>query len=34
MAKQVMEASQAVAEAVKLCKPSVVAMYPITPQLR
>lgn len=32
MAKQVMEASQAVAEAVKLCKPSVVAMYPITPQ--
>lgn len=32
MPKQVMEASQAVAEAVKLCKPSVVAMYPITPQ--
>lgn len=32
MPKQVMEASQAVAEAVKLCKPSVIAMYPITPQ--
>ena len=32
MAKQVIECSQAVAEAVKLCKPSVVAMYPITPQ--
>src|SRR3989344_7667756 len=32
MAKQVIEASQAVAEAVKLCKPAVVAMYPITPQ--
>lgn len=32
MAKQVMEASHAVAEAVKMCKPSVVAMYPITPQ--
>ncbi|MBU0535705.1 MAG: pyruvate ferredoxin oxidoreductase, partial [Nanoarchaeota archaeon] len=32
MTKQVMEASQAVAEAVKLCKPAVVPMYPITPQ--
>ncbi|PIN85981.1 pyruvate ferredoxin oxidoreductase [Candidatus Woesearchaeota archaeon CG10_big_fil_rev_8_21_14_0_10_44_13] len=32
MAKQVMEASQAVAEAVKLCRPGVVPMYPITPQ--
>ena len=32
MAKQVIEASYAVAEAVKLCKPAVVAMYPITPQ--
>ncbi|MFC1754100.1 pyruvate synthase subunit PorA [Thermoproteota archaeon] len=32
MGLQVMEASQAVAEAVKLCKPAVVAMYPITPQ--
>ncbi|MCX8147617.1 MAG: pyruvate ferredoxin oxidoreductase, partial [Candidatus Woesearchaeota archaeon] len=32
MAKQVMETSQAIAEAVKLCKPSVIAAYPITPQ--
>ncbi len=32
MARQVMEASQAAAEAVKLCKPSVIATYPITPQ--
>ncbi|MCX6707882.1 MAG: pyruvate synthase subunit PorA [Candidatus Woesearchaeota archaeon] len=32
MAKQVIEASQAVAEAVKLCSPSVIATYPITPQ--
>lgn len=32
MARQVIEASHAVAEAVKLCKPSVIAMYPITPQ--
>lgn len=32
MAKQVMEASQAVAEAVKMCCPSVIATYPITPQ--
>jgi len=32
MAKKVIEASMAVAEAVKLCKPAVVPAYPITPQ--
>ncbi|MBW2971887.1 pyruvate ferredoxin oxidoreductase [Candidatus Woesearchaeota archaeon] len=32
MVKKVTEASQAVAEAVKLCKPEVIAVYPITPQ--
>ncbi len=30
--KQLLEGSQAVAEAVKLCRPQVVAAYPITPQ--
>lgn len=30
--RKVMETSQAVAEAVKLCKPSVIPIYPITPQ--
>ncbi len=30
--KQLLEGSQAVAEAVRLCRPSVVAAYPITPQ--
>ena len=32
MTKKVIEASQAVAEAVKLCKPEVIPVYPITPQ--
>jgi pyruvate ferredoxin oxidoreductase alpha subunit len=32
MAKKVIEASEAVAIAAKLCKPSVIAAYPITPQ--
>jgi pyruvate ferredoxin oxidoreductase alpha subunit len=32
MAKQIMEASHAIAEAVKMAKPAVVAAYPITPQ--
>jgi len=32
MAKKVIEASQAVAEAVKLCRPEVIPVYPITPQ--
>jgi hypothetical protein len=32
MVKKVTEASQAVAEAVKLCKPEVIPVYPITPQ--
>lgn len=32
MVKKVIEASEAVAIAVKLCKPSVIASYPITPQ--
>ncbi len=32
MAKKVIEASMAVAIAAKLCKPSVIAAYPITPQ--
>jgi pyruvate ferredoxin oxidoreductase alpha subunit len=33
MTKKVMEGSIAIAEAVKLCEPGVVAAYPITPQL-
>jgi len=32
MAKQIMEASHAIAEAVKMVKPAVIAAYPITPQ--
>ncbi|MBW2997276.1 pyruvate ferredoxin oxidoreductase [Candidatus Woesearchaeota archaeon] len=32
MAKKVTEASQAVAEAVRLCRPAVIPVYPITPQ--
>jgi pyruvate ferredoxin oxidoreductase alpha subunit len=32
MVKKVTEASQAVAEAVRLCKPGVIPVYPITPQ--
>ncbi|MCD6557501.1 MAG: pyruvate ferredoxin oxidoreductase [Candidatus Aenigmarchaeota archaeon] len=32
MVKKVVEASQAIAEALKLCKPAVIAAYPITPQ--
>ncbi len=32
MVKKVTEASQAVAEAVKLCRPKVIPVYPITPQ--
>jgi pyruvate ferredoxin oxidoreductase alpha subunit len=32
MTKKVIEGSHAIAEAVKLCEPSVVAAYPITPQ--
>jgi pyruvate ferredoxin oxidoreductase alpha subunit len=32
MAKKVMSGAQAVAEAVRLCKPGVIAVYPITPQ--
>ena len=31
--KQIMEASMAVATAVMQCKPDVVPMFPITPQL-
>lgn len=30
--KNVVEVSHAVAEAVKLCEPEVMAIYPITPQ--
>jgi len=30
--KKVIETSQAIAEAVKICKPAVIPMYPITPQ--
>tara|TARA_Y100000310_G_C20671309_1_gene810462 strand:- start:2278 stop:2382 length:105 start_codon:yes stop_codon:yes gene_type:complete len=33
MTKKVMECSQAIAEAVKLCKVKVIPAYPITPQL-
>lgn len=33
MVKKVIEASEAIAEAVKLCSPAVVPMYPITPQI-
>ena len=32
MVKKVIEGSHAVAEAVKLCEPDVIAAYPITPQ--
>ncbi len=32
MPKNVVEASEGVAEAVKLCNPDVLAVYPITPQ--
>jgi pyruvate ferredoxin oxidoreductase alpha subunit len=32
MAKKVIEASEAVAIAAKLCKPKVIPVYPITPQ--
>jgi pyruvate/2-oxoacid:ferredoxin oxidoreductase alpha subunit len=32
MAKKVIEASVAVAIGVKLCRPAVIPMYPITPQ--
>lgn len=32
MVRKVTEASQAVAEAVRLCRPEVIAVYPITPQ--
>ncbi len=32
--KQVMEASEAVATAVRMCKPAVIPMYPITPQFK
>ena len=31
--KEINEASVAIAKAVKLCKPAVIPMYPITPQL-
>ena len=31
--KKIEEASKAIAEAVKMCKPNVIPMYPITPQL-
>ncbi len=31
--KKVMEGSHAVAEAVKLCRPKVIAAYPVTPQI-
>ncbi len=31
--KTIGETSHVIAEAVKLCKPEVIAMYPITPQL-
>lgn len=30
--KKVTECSRAIAEAVKICKPLVIPMYPITPQ--
>jgi hypothetical protein len=33
MTKKVIETSTAVALGVQLCKPSVIPMYPITPQL-
>jgi pyruvate ferredoxin oxidoreductase alpha subunit len=33
MTKKVIEGSHAIAEAVKLCEPGVVAAYPITPQM-
>ncbi len=31
--KRVMEGSHAIAEAVKLCEPGLIASYPITPQM-
>jgi len=31
--KKIEECSKAIAEAVKLCNPEVIAAYPITPQL-
>ncbi len=31
--KKVIEGSHAMAEAVKLCEPKVIAAYPITPQI-
>lgn len=34
MTEKVMEGSRAVAEAVALCEPKVIAAYPITPQIR
>jgi len=30
--KKVLECSHAIAEAVRLCKPGVIPLYPITPQ--
>ncbi len=30
---KVLECSKAIAEAVRLCRPAVIAAYPITPQL-
>ena len=33
MVKKVIEASVAVAHAARLCKPAVIPIYPITPQL-
>jgi pyruvate/2-oxoacid:ferredoxin oxidoreductase alpha subunit len=32
MVKKVIEASEAVAQGVKLCRPGVIPVYPITPQ--
>jgi pyruvate/2-oxoacid:ferredoxin oxidoreductase alpha subunit len=32
MPKNVVEASEGVAEAVRMCRPEVMAVYPITPQ--
>lgn len=33
MVKKVIEGSHAIAEAVKLCEPGLIAAYPITPQI-
>ena len=33
MTKNVISGAQAVAEAVRMCKPDVIAAYPITPQI-